>query len=209
MKFGASHWMSATAYVISIILGNVFVVAFGIGTLALYQAGHPENTFFSLTFPLGAMWIGLTFSMRDFVQRFWGHKASWFWMLVATGITYIFNRDVALASVLSFAASESIDWTMFYLLRNKTMRIRLVASNLLSCPVDSIIFVTIAFGVPWYSPAVWGQAIVKYMCGLLALPLIPVIENFCGFFRRKILPSEAGEDMLFSSLDEISPSTKI
>lgn len=184
-----SHWLSASFYVGSIILGNIFVAIFGIGTLVLYNTNAPDHVFFTLTFPLGAMWIGLTFSMRDFVQRFWGHKFAWFWMAVATFVTYLFNRDVAVASVASFAASETVDWIMFYLLRRRSLKCRLVASNLLSCPIDSLLFVTIAFGVPWYSPAVWGQAIVKYAFGLLALPLIPLIENFYKKFLRNSLPS--------------------
>lgn len=183
------RWLSAVCYVVSIVLGNIFVAVFGIGTLVLYAAANPDHVFFSLTFPLGAMWIGLTFSMRDFVQRFWGHKSAWIWMGVATGITYLFNRDVALASVVSFAASESMDWIMFYLLRHHTLRLRLIVSNLLSCPLDSLLFVTIAFGVPWYSPAVWGQAIVKYTFGLLALPIIPIVEKFCRKIGQRLLPS--------------------
>ncbi len=175
--FYLPRWVSAFCYVGSIILGNVFVAVFGIGTLVLYNANAPEHIFFSLTFPLGAMWIGLTFSIRDFVQRLWGHKLTWVWMLLATLVTWLFNKDVALASVASFLASESVDWFTFYLLRKKSLQTRLVVSNLLSCPIDSLLFVTIAFGVPWYSPAVWGQAIVKYVFGLLAIPLIPIIEK--------------------------------
>lgn len=178
-----SRFLSAVAYVTSIILGNLFVALFGIGTLVLYNANAPEHVFFTLTFPLGAMWIGLTFSMRDFVQRIWGHDWAWLWMAVATGVTYLFNQDVALASVASFVASESVDWVMFYLLRHRSLKCRLITSNLLSCPIDSLLFVTIAFGVPWYSPAVWGQAIVKYAFGLLALPLVPAIEKF--FIKNK------------------------
>lgn len=185
--FYLPRWASAFSYVGSIILGNIFVAVFGIGTLVLYNTNAPEHIYFTLTFPLGAMWIGLTFSIRDFVQRLWGHKQTWIWMGVATLVTYFFNQDVAMASVASFLASESTDWLMFYLLRKKSLRYRLVVSNLLSCPIDSLLFVTIAFGVPWYSPAVWGQAIVKYTFGLLAVPLVPIIEKICEDFFAKSL----------------------
>ena len=188
MANSRARWLSAASYVTSIILGNVFVALFGIGTVMLYNTNAPEQVYLSLTFPLGAMWIGLTFSMRDFVQRFWGHRFCWVWMCVATAVTYLFNVHVAMASVVSFLASEAIDWIVFYMLRHKTLRLRLVVSNLFSCPVDSILFVTIAFGVPWYSEAVWGQAIVKYGFGLLALPLIPVIENFVKKVSQNPLP---------------------
>ena len=171
------RWWAALAYVSSIVLGNVFVALFGIGTLQLVDATKPEHIYLALTFPLGAMWIGLTFSFRDFVQRFWGHKLCWLWMLAATCVTYFFNADVALASVVSFVASEAVDWCVFYVLRHKPFKTRLIFSNLVSCPVDSLLFVTISFGVPWYSDAVWGQAVVKYLFGLLALPFVPTIEK--------------------------------
>ena len=171
-------WQCALAYVASIILGNIFVAVFGIGTLTLYNTNAPEHIYFTLTFPLGAIWIGLTFSIRDFVQRFWGHAKTWIWMIIATLVTFLFNRDVAVASVVSFIASEAVDWGIFYLLRRRSLGMRLVVSNIVSCPIDSILFVTLAFGVPWYAPAVWGQAIVKYAFGLMALPLTPYLENF-------------------------------
>lgn len=178
------RWLAAAAYVFSIVLGNVFVSVFGIGTVQLFNTHAPEHVYMSLTFPLGAMWIGLTFSFRDFVQRFWGHKRCWLWMLMATCITYMFNADVAVASVVSFVASEAIDWGVFYLLRHRSFKTRLIVSNLVSCPVDSLLFVTIAFGVPWYSEAVWGQAIVKYLFGLLALPIVPQIEKMFSKLRK-------------------------
>ena len=177
---------SAFAYILSILLGNLFVEKFGIGTLSLTSASDPSISYFSLTFPLGALWIGLTFSFRDFMQRFWGHLYAWMWMFMATWITYCMcGPDLAIASVSSFLAAECVDWNVFYLLRNKSMQVRLVVSNIFSCPVDSLIFVTLAFGVPWYSDAVWGQAIVKYVCGLLALPLVGFFEKIAEIFLHR------------------------
>lgn len=173
-----AHYSVAGLYLSSIIVGNIFVTLFGIGVLMLADANNPSNVYFSLTFPLGAMWIGLTFSFRDFVQRYWGHQWTWVWMILASVITWFFNQTLAYASVISFIAAESCDWLVFYILRHKTLRYRLIVSNIFSCPLDSLLFVTIAFGVPWYSEAVWGQAIVKYGFGLLALPLIGIFESF-------------------------------
>lgn len=166
-------WSSALLYLVSIILGNVFVILFGIGTLSLGDAFNPDKIYFSVTFPLGALWIGLTFSFRDFVQRYWSHQKCWIWMAVAAVITYFWNKDVALASMLAFIGSEACDWAVFYVLKNKELKTRVMVSNLVSCPLDSLIFVPLAFGVPWYSDAVWGQAVVKYVCSLFALPFIP------------------------------------
>lgn len=187
----------AIAYILSIILGNIFVTMFGIGTLKLIETHNPEHIWFSLTFPLGAMWIGLTFSFRDFVQRYWGHQWTWLWMILASFVTWLFNQNLAYASVISFIAAEGCDWFIFYLLRHRTLKCRLVVSNLFSCPLDSILFVTIAFGVPWYSEAVWGQAIIKYGFGLLALPIVGLLE---GLVQKIVtVPQHSGANGSFRS----------
>ena len=175
-------WSSALLYLSSIALCNIFVIYFGIGTLTLTDAFNPEKVYFSLTFPLGALWIGLTFSFRDFVQRYWSHQKCWIWMIIAGIITYFWNKDVALASMLAFIGSEAVDWTVFYFLKHKQLKTRVIVSNLISCPLDSLIFVPLAFHVAWYSDAVWGQAVVKYVCSLFALPLIPTLS---WFFNKK------------------------
>jgi hypothetical protein len=149
--------MCVGLYLLSIVLANFFVIWFGIVKVA------------GLVFPAGVIFIGLTFSFRDFVQRYWGHWACWFWMLVATVITFFFNKHIALASVSAFLISEGVDWFAFKYLK-MSFRKRIYISNLFSVPLDSAIFVTIAFG--WYWPAIWGQAVIKYASGLLVLPFI-------------------------------------
>ena len=144
-------------YLISILLANFFVVWFGIVKVA------------GLTFPAGVVFVGLTFSFRDFVQRKWGDKACWIWMILATVLTFFLNQKIAIASVSAFAVSEALDWALFKYL-NFSLKKRIMLSNIVSCPLDSIIFVTIAFG--WYWPAIWGQALIKYLSGLLVLPFI-------------------------------------
>lgn len=147
----------SSMYLVSILIGNLFVIWFGI----VHFAG--------LAFPAGVVFIGLTFSFRDFVQRNWGDWACWTWMLLATVITFFLNRNVAIASVSAFVISESADWAAFKFLKY-SFRKRIYLSNLISCPLDSIVFVTLAFG--WNFPAIWGQALIKYLSGLLVLPLI-------------------------------------
>ena len=158
-------------YLTSILLGNFFVMWFGIVEFA------------GLTFPAGVIFVGLTFSFRDFVQRQWGDYACWIWMIIATIITFFLNRQIALASVAAFLTSETIDWLCFKYF-NFSLKKRIAVSNLFSAPLDSMIFVTIAFG--WVWPAIWGQALIKYLAGLLILPFIkdeeaiPYDNNYDG-----------------------------
>ena len=176
MTFGIENkWILGVAYILSIIFGNLLVVWLGL----VHFAG--------LVFPAGAVAIGLTFSLRDFVQRGFGHKVWWF-MLTATIITCLMSFvmadmpippwKVAMASTVAFVVSEFLDW-LVYTITKKDIVFRIAISNLISTPVDSVLFVGLAFGeFSLLSPPVFGQSIVKYFSGLLVIPIII-------YFRRK------------------------
>lgn len=149
--------MSAFFYLGSIVLANILVDTLGIITVL------------GVTFPAGAAVIGLTFSARDLVQERYGKFGCWGWMLVASLITFAFNQQLALASVCAFGIAEFSDWAIYSTARGSVER-RLLLSNLISTPLDSIVFVLLAFGPLW--PAIWGQTIVKMISSLLVLPLL-------------------------------------
>lgn len=164
-------WWYAISYVVSIILANFFVAWFGLVTW-----------FGWLTFPAGAIFIGLTFSARDFVQREWGHRDVWIFMIASTVLTTIMGVilshlpvplwKVALGSALAFLIAETIDWAVYYFLK-KDLIWRICVSNLFSTPIDSLIFVGVVFGGwSFLNPPVYGQTIVKYLSGLLVIPII-------------------------------------
>ncbi len=162
-------WYYGISYVFSIFLANLFVSYFGIINL------------FGLVFPAGAIFIGLTFSLRDLVQREFGHKV-WYFMIASMVITTLLGIllshlpiplwKVAVASSVAFIVAEALDW-LVYTIVSKDIIFRVTVSNLFSAPVDSILFVGIAFGA-WgiTNPPVYGQAIVKYLSGLLIIPLL-------------------------------------
>ncbi|MGK2905832.1 MAG: VUT family protein [Desulfuromonadales bacterium] len=149
--------MSAVFYLGSIVLANMLVDTLGIVTV------------FGLTFPAGAVAIGLTFSTRDLVQERFGKYGCWLWMLIAVVITFAFNRQLAIASVCAFLVAELADWVI-YTYSGGNIEKRLILSNLVSTPIDSVVFVLLAFGPIW--PAIWGQTIVKMISSLLILPLL-------------------------------------
>jgi len=148
--------MSALFYLCSILLANLLVHRLGIVHL------------WGLSFPAGAVVIGLTFSARDLVQERWGKFGCWGWMLVAAALTFAFNRQLALASLAAFMVAETSDWAIYSYTRGRIEK-RLLLSNLVSTPLDSLVFVLLAFGPVW--PAIWGQALVKLLGSLLVLPL--------------------------------------
>ena len=163
--------MSAVFYLGSILIANVLVHTFGIVTV------------FGLTFPAGAAVVGLTFSARDFVQERYGKYGCWVWMLVASLLTFAFNRQLALASVCAFFVAEFSDWIIYTKSRGSFEK-RLLASNLVSVPLDSVVFVLLAFGPVW--PAIWGQTLVKMISSVLVLPLLKngKFRNYHLSFQR-------------------------
>lgn len=164
-------WIFAFCYLGSILLGNFFVIYFGILEFNISQNGH---NLFTLVSPAGVIWVGLSFSFRDLSQRFWGKYKIWIWMLIATMITYMFNQNVAVASIVSFLASETIDWIIFTTLK-LPLKSRIIWSNLVAAPLDSFLFVYLAFGLNY--DAIIGQAILKVLFSMVILPIIPFIDS--------------------------------
>ena len=142
---------SVVFYLLSILFANLLVIKYGIINLGF------------IMFPAGAVLIGLTFSARDFVQRRHGKWGAWLWMIIATLITVLFNQKIAFASGTAFLVAESLDW-LVYTYSDRPFWQRIVLSNAIGTPVDSVIFVTLAFG--WFWPAIWGQTIIKFVSSL-------------------------------------------
>lgn len=151
---------SVIFYLGSILLANILVNQFGL-------VHH-----FGLTFPAGAYAIGLTFTARDFVQRRWGKWQCWIWMIVASGITVLFAPKIAFASVCAFLISEGVDWLVYTFLSTSFLK-RILMSNILGIPLDSLIFVWLVFGFNW--SAIWGQTLIKILCSFVIL--IPYYYN--------------------------------
>jgi hypothetical protein len=170
----SKKWLIGYSYVLSIFLANLAVAYFGLITIGW------------LVFPAGALCIGITFSLRDLVQRDFGHKV-WYFMIASTIVTTISGVAlshlpiplwrVALASAVAFLVSEAIDWFVFTVLK-KDIIFRITVSNIFSTAMDSILFVGIAFGAWGLLPPVYGQFLVKFFSSLLVLPVIL-------YFRRR------------------------
>ena len=144
----------AFIYLSSIILANLLVQKYGI------------VSFLGLSFPAGAVVVGITFTLRDTVQIKYGKWGCWAWMILASLITLCFSSGIAVASMTAFVLSESIDWIVFTLYPG-SIRKRMVISNLVGIPSDSLIFVTMLFG--WNPAAIAGQAVVKIVSSLVVV----------------------------------------
>lgn len=92
--------------------------------------------------------VGFVFVFRDFAQRELGH-----WiiaaMLVGCLLSYwMATPVVAVASVISFSISETIDWAAFTLTRRPLSQ-RILFSSALSVPIDTISFLYLVGQFSW------------------------------------------------------------
>ena len=149
--------MAALFYLGSIVIANLLVMRFGIVDLG------------GLSFPAGAVAVGFTFTARDLVQRRYGKWGCWLWMLAAAAISALFSPTLALASLGAFVVAEGLDWAVFTA-TPFSFRGRAILSNLVGTPLDSVVFVFLAFGPVW--DAMWGQTIVKLASSLLIVFLV-------------------------------------
>ncbi len=144
-------------YLVAIVLANLTVAWFGPGMTIV-------NTF---------LFLGLDLTTRDRLHDAWHGRHLWSKMaaLIAVGsaLSWLLNRDagqIALASMVAFAAASVVDTVAYHLLRNRAWWQRVNGSNVASAAVDSVVFPTLAFGafLPWI---VAGQFAAKVSGGAM------------------------------------------
>jgi len=115
--------------------------------------------------PAGAFLIPLSLFMRDALQLRHPRKAVTIAFFLGAGISALFNYEmarIALASFAAFTVSFLTDTVVFTAMRNRPLPWRLRLSNWAALPVDTIVFVPIAFGGLYSLGAVIpGQLIAK------------------------------------------------
>ncbi len=144
-------------YLLAAVLANLSVAIFG-----------PSSTIAN-----AFLFIGLDLTSRDKLHDAWGGK--WLWpkmaALIATGsfISWLLNKDagqIALASLVAFAASGAVDALTYQLLHRHPWLVRTNGSNVFSAAADSLIFPTLAFG-SFMPLIVLGQFAAKVAGGFL------------------------------------------
>jgi len=112
------------------------------------------------------------------IQQF--SKAGLEWLRVSAEMLMDNGWRVFLASFLAIIIAESADTEIFHLYRDRSWLGRVLRSNSVSIPVDSLLFNLIAFGGSSFFPAIilmkviLGEIVAKFVVGLLYAVLIPV-----------------------------------
>lgn len=137
-------------YLVAIIAANLTTAHFG-----------PEWSILN-----AALLVGLVLTTRDRLTDVWGQNRLRNMALLILGgsaLSYLAAvtltpdstpsdvvAKIALASCVAFAVSESFDWVTYHALRRRPWLERSTSSNVVGASLDSVLFVSIAFGFDIY-----------------------------------------------------------
>lgn len=116
--------------------------------------------------PAAALVVGFTFLARDYVHRHLGLMACLGAIAAGTALSVLVNPSLALASGAAFLFSELADLAVLQKLRARGWSRAVAASNVVGALLDSLIFLSLAFGSLAFLP---GQLLAKLLTTLLWL----------------------------------------
>lgn len=118
---------------------------------------------------------------------FWGNQAAYSSVL---GVVW----RIALASIAAEVVSELLDTEVYHLLIDRIPErhqyLRVLGSNAVSLPVDSLVFATLAFGgtmpLSGLVDLVWGQIVFKALITFVSLPTIYTVKERSPVQRHEL-----------------------
>lgn len=126
--------------------------------------------------PSGVLAVGLALVLRDVVQRCLG--AAWGVGAIVAGVGLslaIAPPALVLASGAAFLLSELADFAVYTPMQRRGLIVAVVASATAGLVVDSIVFLTLAFGSLEFLA---GQIVGKAWAVLLTLPFIRLLRTW-------------------------------
>jgi uncharacterized PurR-regulated membrane protein YhhQ (DUF165 family) len=139
LTYPSKAYYYAAGYVLSVVLANLTLHIF----VTLPVLG---------VFTFGTLFFAFTFTFRDRVHHLANSKS---FVYATIGVTVIANIIAAyltgtpwrfiIASFIAIAIAETADTEVFHALRKRTWLTRVLSSNAVAVPIDTAIFVTIAF----------------------------------------------------------------
>jgi hypothetical protein len=125
--------------------------------------------------PSGVLTVGVALVLRDVVQRCLGLRFGLIAIAAGTALsTLVAPGALVLASGTAFALSELVDFAVYTPLQRRRLTLAVVASSLVGLVVDSIVFLSLAFGSLEFLP---GQIIGKAWAVLIAIPLVRLVRR--------------------------------
>lgn len=157
--------MVVLLFIATVLAANLAVAEFGVIPIG-----------FGLSAPAGVYSAGLAFTLRDFVRE--RHGRNGVIIAIAGGVFLSALLEdvqrIALASAVAFALSESADALVYEPLRKRGWARAVVVSNLVGLTLDSVLFLSIAFGSLDFLA---GQIVAKSYMTALAVAGLWVVRT--------------------------------
>jgi uncharacterized PurR-regulated membrane protein YhhQ (DUF165 family) len=125
--------------------------------------------------PSGVLTVGAALVLRDVVQRCLGLWVGLAAILAGTALSALVAPGaLVVASGAAFALSELADFAVYTPLQRRRLTLAVVASSVVGLVVDSVVFLTLAFGSLAFLP---GQVVGKLWAVLIAVPLVRLLRR--------------------------------
>jgi uncharacterized PurR-regulated membrane protein YhhQ (DUF165 family) len=166
---------AVAVYVAAVVLANVVTERLGLVSVG-----------FGLMVTAGTYAAGFALLARDFVHRYGNRRWALSAIAVGGGISWLMSSPaLAVASTVAFVGAELIDLGVYEPIRRTKGFIQgAMASNIVSAPVDTFVFLSLA-GFPITAETVGGQLMGKVVWAT-ALPLLGywLVRKFIGLRGR-------------------------
>jgi hypothetical protein len=173
-RFGRSR-LGAAAFVgflACIPLANWMILH--VGTVCLANGPCLVPVAPGLMAPSGVLTVGAALVLRDVVQRCLGLRFGLLAILAGTVLSaFVAPPSLVAASGVAFALSELADCAVYTPLQQKRLMAAVVASSAIGLVVDSVVFLSLAFGSLELLP---GQIVGKAWAVLVAIPLVRLLR---------------------------------
>lgn len=174
-------YLFLAAYVGSILIANLLIDKFvplpGFGLLSM-----------------GTIFFAFVFTLRDHLHRY-GLKFALFGIFLALvvntffGIIFEIPARFIIASFLAILMSELADTAVFERLKQRSWSVKVLASNAVSVPVDSILMTMIAFfGVMTtreMGEIIFADILAKYLIAMTVIIRPETLKSLFQLFIRK------------------------
>lgn len=167
--------LAAAGYISTIPLANWMIEH--VGTMCIPNGPCVVPVWFGGIYcPSGSLMIGLALVLRDIVQRAYGAHISILAIGLGTAVAIaVAPAAVVLASATSFLLSELADFAVYTPLYRKRFVLAVALSAVVGLVVDSVLFLTIAFGSLDLLP---GIILGKVWMVLVALPFMALVRDY-------------------------------
>ena len=161
-------WIFAVLFILTIPVSNWVVM--NVGLVCTADGPCVVPVWPGIMAPSGVLLAGLALVLRDGVHHFLGTRWALYCIVGGTVLSaFLSEPSLVIASAVAFLFSETADLIVYTPLRRRFPAWAIVASGFAGSVVDSLLFLTIAFGDLNY---IVGQVLGKFEMSVLAAVLI-------------------------------------